>query len=130
MQEYLRKLKAINYRSVLEIQFEVRPRLQGVPYWTAGFLVGVIAVLYSGAFSFCISAAQRLFDTHPYWLFVTSPACFIVATWLVDRFAPAAGGTGVPQVLTALQMAIKRAQEVMAEEAKKLTGGVKIPGLM
>jgi hypothetical protein len=33
-------------------------------------------------------------------------------------------------VLTALQVAIKRAQEVMAEEAKKLTGGVKIPGLM
>jgi DNA-binding protein YbaB len=33
-------------------------------------------------------------------------------------------------VLAALQSAVKRSQEVMAEEAKKLTGGVKIPGLM
>jgi len=33
-------------------------------------------------------------------------------------------------VLVALQAAVKKAQEVMAEEAKKLTGGVKIPGLM
>ena len=33
-------------------------------------------------------------------------------------------------VLAALQAAVKKAQEVMSEEAKKLTGGVKIPGLM
>ena len=33
-------------------------------------------------------------------------------------------------ILAALQSAVKKSQEVMAEEAKKLTGGVKIPGLM
>jgi len=33
-------------------------------------------------------------------------------------------------ILAALQAAVKKSQEMMAEEAKKLTGGVKIPGLM
>jgi len=32
-------------------------------------------------------------------------------------------------ILCALQCAIKKSHEVMAEEAKKLTGGMKIPGL-
>ena len=32
-------------------------------------------------------------------------------------------------ILSAVQAATKRSQEVMAEEAKKLTGGMKIPGL-
>lgn len=33
-------------------------------------------------------------------------------------------------VLSAVQSAVKKSQEVMAQEAKKLTGGMKIPGLM
>lgn len=34
------------------------------------------------------------------------------------------------EILSAIQHAIKKSQDVMAEEAKKLTGGLKIPGLM
>jgi DNA-binding YbaB/EbfC family protein len=32
-------------------------------------------------------------------------------------------------ILSAVQQAIKKSQEVMAEHAKKMTGGLKIPGL-
>jgi len=32
-------------------------------------------------------------------------------------------------VMSAIQKAVKKSQEMMAEEAKKLTGGMKIPGL-
>ena len=32
-------------------------------------------------------------------------------------------------VMAAIQKAVKKSQEMMAEEAKKLTGGMKIPGL-
>ncbi len=34
------------------------------------------------------------------------------------------------RILAAVQAAAKKAQEVMGEEAKKLTGGMHIPGLM
>jgi len=33
-------------------------------------------------------------------------------------------------VLSAVQQASKKAQELMAQEGKKITGGMKIPGLM
>jgi DNA-binding protein YbaB len=33
-------------------------------------------------------------------------------------------------LLSVLQQAIKKSQEVMGEQAKKITGGLKIPGLM
>ncbi len=33
-------------------------------------------------------------------------------------------------VLSAVQQAIKKSHDVMAEEAKKITGGMNIPGLM
>ncbi|MBN1824353.1 MAG: YbaB/EbfC family nucleoid-associated protein [Endomicrobiales bacterium] len=33
------------------------------------------------------------------------------------------------RVLEAVQRAVKKSQEMMAEEAKKLTGGMKVPGL-
>jgi DNA-binding protein YbaB len=33
-------------------------------------------------------------------------------------------------ILSAVQAAVKKSQEIMAEEAKKLTGGMKVPGLM
>lgn len=102
MAKLLDQLKSINYKRVLEIQFEIRPRLRGFPYWTAAVLVGIVAVLYSNAFSQCISLAHRLWETHPYALFIVSPLCFLLATWIVEKYAPAAGGTGVPQVVRAL----------------------------
>lgn len=39
-------------------------------------------------------------------------------------------GKAETMILSALQAAVKRSQEVMAAEAKKLTGGAKIPGLV
>lgn len=88
----------------LDELFELRPYLQGIPYWLAAALVGLVAVLYSGTFTGGIALSQKLFHTHPYLLFITSPICFVLGTWLVERFAPPAGGTGVPQVIKALAL--------------------------
>lgn len=97
----------INWQDVkkfLTLQTEVRPHLQGLPYWAGAALVGLVAVIYSGLFTSCIQATHSLFSRYPEALFVTSPICFLLATWLVERFAPAAGGTGVPQVIHALHL--------------------------
>lgn len=98
------RLRKIDYRSFFEIQLEIRPQLQGIPYWTAAAVVGLVAVVYSGLFSSAIHAAQNGFEQNPYWLFATAPLCFFLATWIVERFAPTAGGTGVPQVVHALSL--------------------------
>ena len=81
-----------------------RPFFQGIPYWTGAAVVGVAAVLYSSCFSGCIYLVRQFFLNHPYWLFLTSPICFLGATWLVEKYAPAAGGTGIPQVIKAIKL--------------------------
>src|SRR5688500_7554664 len=88
--------------AALHIQMEVRPYLQAVPYVLAAILVGLVAVIYSAAFSGSVAFVQNVEMKHPYWLLVSSPLCFAFACYLVQRFAPQAAGTGIPQVSRAL----------------------------
>ena len=81
-----------------------KPFVQGIPYWSGAALVGVVAVGYSELFTFCIEVPRMILKSHRYWLFVTSPVFFFLSTWLVEKFAPAAGGTGIPQVNRALKL--------------------------
>lgn len=100
----IRHFKEMDHKQFLRFQFQVRPYLQDIPYWTAAAVVGLVAVFYSRAFSGCIEAARSVFNHHPYLLFLTCPLCFFLATWLVEKFAPEAGGTGIPHVLYALNL--------------------------
>ena len=104
LKESLRSLNIEKTQDYLLHLLRERPFLQGIPYWTAGCVVGLVAVIYSGAFSWCIQSARSVYEHHPYWLFLLSPACFFLATWVVEKFAPAAGGTGVPRVIHALNL--------------------------
>jgi H+/Cl- antiporter ClcA len=38
-------------------------------------------------------------------LFILTPVCFVTARWLVEKFAPYARGSGIPQVMAAIEMA-------------------------
>ncbi len=92
------------WRATLLLQLELRPTLQAVPYVLAAILVGFVAVIYSALFSGAVVLVQKLHADHPYLLFVTSPLFFALASYVVTRFAPNAGGTGVPQVGRALAL--------------------------
>ena len=41
-------------------------------------------------------------------IFVFSPACFVIAWWLVNMFAKYAGGSGIPQAMAAIELANPR----------------------
>jgi len=98
----LERLRRLDLRKLFAVQLEIRPQLQGMPYWTAAAIVGLVAVIYSGTFTSAIAVAKAVFLANPYYLFIVSPVCFFLATWIVERFAPPAGGTGVPKVVHAL----------------------------
>lgn len=104
LNQWISKLKSINYQKLVKLQLEIRPHLHGVPYWTAAVIVGIVAILYSGAFSFCIEMARKIYAENPYILFITSPLCFVLARWVVEKYAPTAGGSGVPQVIHTLTL--------------------------
>lgn len=129
-----RRLKLPDFSEFRELLLHLvqnRPYLQGVPYWTGGAIVGVIAVLYSGAFAWCIQISRIIFQTHPFWLFVVSPVCFFLATWVVEKFGPAAGGTGVPRVIHVLNLnPISQKIEINKNLNMKIAGVVAISSLL
>lgn len=76
---------------------------RSLPHWTAAGLVGVAAVLYSRLFRTLEQVAIGAWVRHPWASLAAAPAAFGLATWLVVRFAPAARGSGIPQVMASIQ---------------------------
>lgn len=75
--------------------------LQAVVYWLAATAAGLVAVLYAEFVELATNFSQTLIVTRPWVLFVTGPLFFVLARWLVVRFAPAAAGSGIPHVMAA-----------------------------
>lgn len=88
------------------------PYFEGVPYWVAAAVVALVAVGYTHAFELSVELARWFYTHEQYALFIWSPACFVLASWLVKRFAPAAGGSGVPQVARAIEQEEHTSQQV------------------
>ncbi|GHB52817.1 chloride channel protein [Persicitalea jodogahamensis] len=82
--------------------------LQAVPFWIASLLTGVVAVAYEKLFSAFERAGQLLVEDAPWAIFVTAPTFFLLSWWLVDRYAPAARGSGIPQLMASIELANPR----------------------
>ncbi|SDC72187.1 chloride channel protein [Niabella drilacis] len=84
--------------------------LKAIPFWGGSLLVGGIAVFYAKLFQW----ADQLFLTtihHREWLlFIIMPVCFVGAWWLVKQLQPYAAGSGIPQVMAALERSNTREQ--------------------
>jgi H+/Cl- antiporter ClcA len=102
----------LKYKKFLEYEFEVKPMLRGLPYWVAAAAVGFIAVVYSSFFSYAIDFARHIYQINPYWLFLISPLCFFLGVYLVEKYAPMASGTGVPQVIKAVSLDAKQPDKI------------------
>jgi H+/Cl- antiporter ClcA len=79
--------------------------LQAIPFWIASILTGLVAVLFTKLFALTEDASLYVFH-HAAWLFfIITPLSFIVAWQLVKRMAPYSRGSGIPQVMTAIELA-------------------------
>jgi H+/Cl- antiporter ClcA len=79
--------------------------LQAIPFWAASLLTGLIAVLYTRLFGYAERGTSYIVAHHTWWLFIVAPACFLLSWWLVVRFAPYSRGSGIPQVMAAIELA-------------------------
>ena len=79
--------------------------LQAVPFWVASLITGLIAVFYSRAFAFLESQTFSIFHDHGWAIFILTPVCFVIAWWLVVKYAPYARTSGIPQVMAAVEFA-------------------------
>lgn len=78
--------------------------LQAFPFWIASVITGVVAVLYTKLFSFAEKGAAYFLQLRHCELFILTPCCFLLAVWLVRRVAPYSGGSGIPQVMAAIEL--------------------------
>lgn len=85
--------------------------LQAIPFWTASLITGIIAVFYAKIFTLAEMLTSVIFHYHAWLLFIISPICFIVSWWLVKRFAPYSRGSGIPQVMAAVELATPKSNE-------------------
>jgi len=79
--------------------------LQALPYWIASLLTGLLAVLYTRLFAWAETLSLSIISAHSWALFILSPVCFALAWYVVKRFDDKAGGSGIPQVMAAIDLA-------------------------
>ncbi|MFY1046475.1 chloride channel protein [Chryseobacterium sp. GP-SGM7] len=79
--------------------------LQAVPFWIGSVITGFFAVMYAKIFSWGESLLHYILEWHDWMIFIIAPIGFILSWWLVKEFAPNAKGSGIPQVMAAVELA-------------------------
>ena len=78
--------------------------LQALPFWAASLITGLVAVLYSKLFALAEDVSHQFIAHYHRWLLLLAPVCFTIAFFLVNKFAQYARGSGIPQVMAALEL--------------------------
>ena len=81
--------------------------LNALPYWVGAILTGITAVGYAKLFHLAEEGTKGLLESESfsnYWFFALTPFCFLLAWFLVVRFAPYSRGSGIPQVSAAVEL--------------------------
>ncbi|MGN7707465.1 chloride channel protein [Chryseobacterium sp. 22543] len=79
--------------------------LQAIPFWIGSVITGFFAVMYAQIFAWGEHLMNFIFDWHAWMIFIIAPIGFVLSWWLVKEFAPNAKGSGIPQVMVAVELA-------------------------
>lgn len=79
--------------------------LQAIPFWIGSVITGIFAVLYAQIFQWGEDLMHSMMKWHSWLIFIVAPTAFVLSWWLVKRFAPYAKGSGIPQVMAAVELA-------------------------
>jgi H+/Cl- antiporter ClcA len=93
-----------------------RAWLRDVPFWIAATLAGFSAVGIAALSKRVEEIPAHLLERHPLALLFLTPICFTIAWALVHFLAPESKGSGIPQVMAAVELQSKDLHPPMAEE--------------
>lgn len=104
----VRKLKPFLNRR-LELWNDANSKLssqlfQSIPFWIASAFSGLFAYLYYLIFRYTEKLSLHLVEDYRWSIFILTPVSFFISWWLVRRFAPFAKGSGIPQVMAAIEI--------------------------
>ena len=78
--------------------------LQSLPFWFASLLTGLVAYLYYVLFSYTEDLSIFIIQQNKYFIFILTPTTFLLSWFLVKKYAPNAKGSGIPQVMAAIEL--------------------------
>ena len=64
-----------------------------------------MAFFYSRIFHYAESLSFYIYNQHKASIFISTPLAFIISWWLVHVYARFARGSGIPQVMAAIELA-------------------------
>lgn len=79
--------------------------LQAIPFWIGSLITGFVAVMYAKIFAWGEKLLEIILHWHDWMIFIIAPIGFVLSWWLVKEFAPNAKGSGIPQVMAAVELA-------------------------
>jgi H+/Cl- antiporter ClcA len=79
--------------------------LQAIPFWVASLITGIFATIYAKIFVWGEQLMNLIFDWHSWLIFLIAPVGFVSSWWIIKTFAPYGKGSGIPQVMAAVEMA-------------------------
>jgi len=100
--------KTVDTNNQLKSQF-----LQFLPFFIASSITGVVAFLYSRLFSYSEQLSFYLIEKNDLLIFIISPISFLMSWWIVKKYARNAKGSGIPQVMTAVELAKPRTSHLI-----------------
>ncbi|RYY38730.1 MAG: chloride channel protein [Chitinophagaceae bacterium] len=83
-----------------------RQAAHALPFWFASLAVGIVAVLYTRIFGFGEHLQKEMLHAHPAAVFLLSPLFFLLAWLPVHLWARFARGSGIPQVMAAIDLSV------------------------
>ncbi len=78
--------------------------LQAFPFYIASLIAGILAVIYAKLFAAAEHASMMLIEHYGWLVLVLTPLCFIISSLLVSSFAAYSRGSGIPQVMAAIEL--------------------------
>jgi H+/Cl- antiporter ClcA len=85
--------------------------LLALPYQVSAVLTALVAVGYAKLFHAMEDANVAVLAYDRRLIFLTAPLSFLVAWFMVMRFAPLAGGSGIPQLMAAIEVATDKKRD-------------------
>jgi H+/Cl- antiporter ClcA len=87
--------------------------LQALPFWIASIIAGFVAVVFTTLFNIAENAFQAIKNWSSLSLLFITPIAFCSAFLIVHYVAPAAKGSGIPQVMASIELSNKKQSAVI-----------------
>jgi H+/Cl- antiporter ClcA len=89
--------------------------LHALPFWVASLITGVIAVGYTKLFNLSEGLLHQALSWHHWLIFILAPVNMLIGWAIIRGFAPGARGSGIPQVMAAIELPASRYDKALSK---------------